>query len=45
LQDADLIKVLSAQSIVVKFSDGETVSKRFTQIFNDLRDARKAQAN
>jgi tripartite-type tricarboxylate transporter receptor subunit TctC len=45
LKDADLIKVLSAQSIVVKFSDGETVSKRFTQIFNDLRDARKAQAN
>ncbi len=44
LKDEDLIKVLSAQSIVVNFTDGATVAKKFTEVYSDLRDARKASA-
>jgi len=34
--DPDFVKVLSAQNIVVKYEDGDVVTKRFTQVYNDV---------
>lgn len=42
--DPDLVKVLSTQNIVVKYVDGAAATQRFTEIYDAIGAAQKAQA-
>ena len=42
VKDADFVKVLSAQSIVVAFQDGGTMTKRFSEVYDAFAKAKGA---